>query len=590
MNLAISQDFLLELKSRNDIESVLSSYISLKRRGSNLVGLCPFHNEKTPSFTVYAEKGNYHCFGCGAGGDVITFIRQIENLDYIEAVKFLADRCGMQMPENGVDDSFSKLKSRILEMNREAARFFYEQLIGENGKQAVSYLTSRGLSVKFIKRFGLGFAPDSWNMLIDRLRQKGFSYEEIRRADLCGVSQKTGRSYDRFRNRVMFPIIDLRGNVIAFSGRAMPGDDKTAKYMNTGDTPVFKKSQNMYGLNIAKNHCQERAILVEGNLDVIALHQAGFENAVAALGTAFGTEHINLLSRYTDEVILLFDADSAGQKATDRAVKLLQNSGLKSRVLRLPDCKDPDEYIKKHGATRLKALLEGAVSDIEYKLYMAASGITLDGDEGRLAYLKKAAEVLAELDDDIAVDLYVGKLSAKYGVTKDAIKIEIKKLRTKRQRTKAREELKEIVMPKIRPDDINPQKHRNKKVCKAEESIISILMLHPDFYEKAYGNISSELFLTEWNKKLFSAVWDSLENGRSFDLSVLGEEFSPREIGEASRIMQISNQISNAEKLFFDSINVLKQEKTKISVGDVTDLSDAEWAEKMNDLKNKNRN
>lgn len=583
----ISQDFLLELKSRNDIESVLSSYISLKRRGSNLVGLCPFHNEKTPSFTVYAEKGNYHCFGCGAGGDVITFIRQIENLDYIEAVKFLADRCGMQMPQDGVDDSYAKLKSKILEMNRTAARFFYNCLVSENGKSARNYLLNRGLTPQTVKHFGLGYAPDSWDSLINHLKSKGFSLDDMVKADLCGIA-KSGRRYDRFRNRVMFPIIDLRGNVIAFSGRAMPGDDKSAKYMNTGDTPVFRKSHNMYGLNFAKNHCQDRLILVEGNLDVISLHQAGIQNAVAALGTAFTEDHINLISRYTNEVVVMFDADSAGKKATDRAIKMLQNSGLNSRVLRLPDCKDPDEYLKKYNASRLKGLIDGAVSDIEYKLYMAAEDVDLNGDEGKLQYLKKAAAVLAELTDDIAIDLYLGRLSSKYGVSKSALKLEVEKLKKNKKRLKTKNELKEIVTPKYSPNDVNPEKRNNKKATRAEESIISVLMLHPDTYEKVVSDVTEKDFITEFNKRLFSAVTEVLADGNSFDLANLGEDFTPREIGYASEIMFLANSIDNIDKYLSDSIKVLKEEKTKMSPSQMSDLTDDEWATKMNELKNRN--
>lgn len=586
--MAISQDFLIELKSRNDIESVLSSYINLKRRGNNLVGLCPFHNEKTPSFTVYAEEGNYYCFGCGAGGDVITFIRQIENLDYIEAVKFLADRCGMQMPQDNVDDTYAKLKNRILEMNREAARYYYNCLISVSGKEGLNYLKNRGLSPQIIKRFGLGFAPNSWDGLIKHLNSKGFKNSEIQKADLCSVS-KSGKYFDRFRNRVMFPIIDLRGNVIAFSGRAMPGDDKTAKYINTGDTPVFKKSRNMYGMNIAKNHCQQRLVLVEGNLDVIALHQAGIENAAAALGTAFTEDHISLISRYTNEVVIMFDADSAGSKATDRALKLLQKSGLETKVLRLPDCKDPDEYLKKYNPSRLKGLIEGAVSDIEYKLYMAAEDIELDGDEGRLQYLKKAARVLAELDDTIAVDLYLGRLSGKYGVSKSALKLEVEKLKSTIKKGNAKTELKEIVSPKISVIEVNPEKRNNMKSAKAEENIISILMLHSDMYEKASQLISEDEFVTRWNKKLFSAVMNCISNGRSFDLSVLGEEFTPREIGYASSIMFLSKSFENIESLLIDSIRVLKSEKTKLSAEELSNLNDSEWAEKMSQLKEKNK-
>lgn len=361
----IPEDIINEIKYRNDIETAISSYVNLKRRGKNLVGLCPFHSEKTPSFTVYPENGSFYCFGCGVGGDVVTFTGLIENLDYIESVKLLAERSGVTLPQDGYDDSMQKLKNKIYDINRDTARFFHSFLMSEEGKWALDYLLGRGLTLKTIKHFGLGAAPDSWDMLIKHLKEKGYKEADMLAAGVVGKSQK-GTLYDRFRKRVMFPIINIRGNIIAFSGRAMPGEDKQGgKYVNTSDTPVYKKSSNLFGMNFAKNVCSERVILVEGNMDVISLHQAGFTNAVAPLGTAFTMEQANLLARYTKEIVLTLDADAAGQKAIKRASELLENTGLKTRVVVIPDGKDPDEFIKKNGPDRFRALLEGAVSDIE---------------------------------------------------------------------------------------------------------------------------------------------------------------------------------------------------------------------------------
>jgi len=321
---AIPQETILDIKYKNDIESVIAPYVDLKRRGKNLVGLCPFHNEKTPSFTVYPENGSFYCFGCGAGGDVFTFTKLINNLDYIEAVKLLAEKSGIIIEENSYDSSLTKQKQIILEINREAAKFFHSYLMSEQGKWGLNYLTGRGLSIATIKHFGLGVAPDDWSMLCNYLRRKGFNDEDMVLANVASKSQK-GTYYDRFRNRIMFPLIDLRGNVIAFSGRRRPDDTESAKYVNTSDTLVYKKSLNLFGMNFAKNHCEERVILVEGNMDAVSLHQAGFTNAIALFGTALTTEQVKLLSRYTKEVVLALDSDAAGQKAVLRSLETAKN-------------------------------------------------------------------------------------------------------------------------------------------------------------------------------------------------------------------------------------------------------------------------
>ena len=368
----ISDEFLFELRQRCDIEDVVSGYVQLKRRGKNLVGLCPFHNEKTPSFTLYPENGSFYCFGCGAGGEVVSFIRRAENLDFTEAVRFLCDRVGMTMPSDGFDDSLAQKRKRIYEMNREAARFFRECLLGEKGKAALQYYLNRGYTKKTITRFGLGYAPDEWRALITHLREKGYSYEDAYEANLAQKSEKNGKVsfYDNFRNRVIVPIIDARGNVVAFGGRVL--DDSKPKYINTSDTPVYKKSLGVFGLNFAKNSQERSLILVEGYMDAIALHQAGFTNSIACLGTALAGEMAHLLSRYADEILLAYDNDEAGHKATERAIGVFSSIGMKIRVIRLSGGKDPDEILKKFGAEKMRSLIEGAENDIEFALLKAS--------------------------------------------------------------------------------------------------------------------------------------------------------------------------------------------------------------------------
>ena len=584
--MALPQDFLMELKLRNDIESVLSPYIALKRRGRNLVGLCPFHNEKTPSFTVYPENGSYYCFGCGQGGDIVTFTMRAENLDYIDAVKRLADRAGLKMPENDFDDREQKLRNDIYEANREAARFYHAQLMSPNGKQCLDYFLGRGLSLKTIKHFGLGYAPDDWRALYSYLREKGFSHYVIEAADLIAKSSKTDKEgknyfYDRFRNRAMFPIINVHGKVIAFGGRAMPGQEKQGgKYINSSDTPVYKKSHNMYGINFAKKCCQDRAILVEGNLDVIALHQAGFENTVAALGTSFTEEQAKLLGRYTKAVLVVMDADEAGEKATDRAMKILDSVGVEARIIRLPECKDPDEYIKKNGGPKFAALIDGAISDIDYRLYSIAKGIDLSADDGRLRYLKKACEVLADLDDPIAVDLYAGRLSDKYGVSKQVLASNTKEIIEKRRKDRTKKELGVIVSTEQK-NDVNPQKAQYKRAVGAEETVISILIKHPNLFESTYANLKPEDMVTDFSRKLWGRISEIYISGASFDLVLLGEHFSPDEVGYVSKLLTMSAGKADAERELSDALKVIAEEKEKTLSVSTEEMTDEEWAAVM---------
>lgn len=577
----IPEEVINEIKYRNEIESVIAPYVNLKRRGKNLVGLCPFHNEKTPSFTVYPENGSFYCFGCGVGGDVFSFTRLVENLDYIDAVKLLAERSGVTLPQDSYDDSMQKLKSRIYEINREAAKFYHNYLMCDEGKWALQYLTGRGLALKTIKHFGLGAAPNNWDSLINHLKALGFTINDMINANVVGKSQR-GSYYDRFRNRVMFPIIDIRGNIIGFSGRARPDDDKAgAKYVNTSDTPVYKKSENLFGMNFAKNFCAERIILVEGNMDVISLHQAGFENTVAALGTSFTEAQAKLLSRYSKEIVLTLDADAAGQKAAARAGEILKNTGINVRVITIPDGKDPDEYIKKYGADRFAALLEGAISEIEYKLLTAAEGIDAASDDGRLKYLAKAAEILADTNDIMTRDLYIGRLSEKYGVSRNALQTKVDEIRRKNRKASEKKEISNIIMPKYTASDINPEKRIYPAAAAAEETVIAILLQHPDFYEVAAKELPADSMLTSLNRRIYEALLKLLAEGRAVDVSYFGEMLNAAELGFLVSLLNSEKGEKNALIVLKDSIKVILGEKFRQQSLNTKEMSDEDWASSM---------
>ena len=582
--MAIPEDVINEIKYRNDIETVISQYVTLKRRGKNLVGLCPFHGEKTPSFTVYPETSSFYCFGCGVGGDVFTFTGLIENLDYIESIKHLAEKSGVTLPDSGYDDSMLRLKNRIYDINKETGRFFHACLLTDEGKWARDYLLGRGLSMSTIKHFGLGAAPDSWDALINHLKSKGYTIEEMLAANVIGKSNR-GSYYDRFRRRVMFPIINIRGNVVGFSGRAMPGEDKQGgKYVNTSDTPVYKKSNNLFGMNFAKNHCAERIILVEGNMDVITLHQAGFKNAVAPLGTAFTEEQANLLARYTKEVILTMDADEAGQKAIKRASEILEKTGLKTRVISIPDGKDPDEFIKKNGPDRFRALIEGAVSDIEYKLLMAAKDIDLDADDGKLKYLSAAAEIIAEQSDIMTRDIYIGRLSDKYGVSRTALETKVKELRKKYVRVKEKKEIDGIINPRFTKNDVNPEKRISVKGTNAEETLIAVLMQHPDFYKIAEEKLPPKKMITSLNRRIYETILSTLKTGRSLDISVFAEKLLPAELGLLVSLQNSDKAGINAKTVLNDCIGVILEENLKLKMREDKDASLEDWAKNLQNM------
>ncbi|MBR3145210.1 MAG: DNA primase [Clostridia bacterium] len=587
--MAIPADIINEIKYRNDIESVISSYVELKRRGKNLVGLCPFHNEKTPSFTVYPENGSFYCFGCGAGGDVFSFIKLIENLDYADAIRFLAEKSGINIIESATDNSLQKVRNTIYDINRETARFFHSVLMSDEGKWAREYLLSRGLTLKTINHFGLGAAPDKWDSLLNHLKSLGYSISDMVAANVVSKSSK-GSYYDRFRKRVMFPIINVRGRVVAFSGRAMPGEDKSAKYINTSDTLVYKKSENLFGINFAKNCCEERIILVEGNMDVVSLHQAGFENTVAALGTAFTADEAKLLSRYTKEIVLTLDADAAGQKAVRRAGEILKDTGLNVRVIVVPDGKDPDEYIKKNGPERFKALLEGAVSEIEYKLLTAVEDIDVNTDDGKVKFLSRAADIIADTPDPIARDLYISRLSDKYGIQRSTLENRVKEIRRQKAKTKRRQEINKIINPRFEKSSVLPEKNAYPAAVAAEENIIAVLLSHPDFTDYAKDNITPDMFISSVNRRAFERMLELSLEGLDYDLSLFGEIFSGEEMGYITSLLNGNKSGDNSLTVLKDSIRVINDESLKRKSIDSAKKSTDDWAEnikKIIDNKNK---
>ncbi|MGN0564505.1 MAG: DNA primase [Candidatus Heritagella sp.] len=573
----LPDSFLDELKARSDITEIVSGYVSLKRRGKNMVGLCPFHNEKTPSFNIYPENGSFYCFGCGTGGDVITFIRRIENLDYMEAVRFLAQRAGLNVPEDQVDDGMARLRSRILEINRETARFYHRILMGEEGKAGLSYLTGRGLSLRTIRHFGLGFSPAGRFQLCDHLRGMGYSDEEMITANVAFKS-RSGRAMDRFNNRVMYPIIDLRGNVIAFGGRILT--DEKPKYINTNDTPVYHKSNGLFAMNFAKNTDSGQLILAEGYMDVISLHQAGFTQAIASLGTSLTTEQARLISRYAKEVVICYDSDSAGQKATARAIPILREAGLLVRVMSVPDGKDPDEFIRSHGEEgriRFQKLLDACGNDVEYQLQKLKSQQNIQTESGRVQYLNAAAEVLAGIQNPIERDVYAGRLAEEAGVERSSVLLLIRQLDRKREKIRRKQELRtaqqEVGAVK---DRVNPEKKDHLRAAAAEEGLIAHLFSHPDDAENLRAKIPPEKFCTAFNRRVYGLLLEKIGKDRVLTLSDLSHDLTVEEISSVARILARRNDTPAIRQDVEEYIRVILQEGEKMGREDIQKASDEE--------------
>ena len=566
----IPEEFIAEVKYKNPITDVVSSYVALRRRGRTSVGLCPFHNEKTPSFTVYEDSNSYYCFGCGAGGDVIGFVRQIENLSYLEALKLLATRAGMTLPEDTSDDESAKKRSRILEANRVAARFFYEQLLSPQGKEAQAYLHRRGLSAATIKKFGIGYAPNSWDQLRNHLREKGYSYQLMEEASL--LTQGRNQSYyDKFRDRVMFPIFDLRGSVIGFGGRLIQGEG--AKYMNSSDTPVFKKSRHLFALNLAKNTKESRLILCEGYMDVISLHQAGFSTAVATLGTALTSEQARLISQYAQEVVICYDSDEAGQKAAKRASEIFSQLEIKVKILNIPGAKDPDEFIKKYGDVRFKLLLDGAQSSLEYELERTRQKYDCTTAEGKVAALKESVRVLAKVRSRVELDVYASKLAQEWEVSKDAILLGVEDEKKKNRRDAERRNKRDYsVVGFERRDTVNPERMGHLTAALAEEGIIALLMRNPDYMDLVEQNLKPENFVTSFNRLIYTKIRQRLLQRLPVDLGLLSAELTTEQVGRLQRILVENEALSQGQQQLLDYIKVLRETETNIEEKEISQM------------------
>lgn len=580
--MAFPELFIQELKQNNPIDSVMSSYVSLIRRGRGCVCLCPFHSEKSPSCTLYLENNSFYCFGCGAGGDVITFVMKIENLGYVEAIKFLADRAGMAMPEDSKNDESSRIKSRILEINRTAARYFYDTLTGSpDGEKGRRYFAERQLSAATITKYGLGYAPNGWSNLSNHLRSKGFYDDELIAAFLCKRGKNDG-VYDVFRDRVMFPIIDLRGNVIAFGGRTIDGDGP--KYVNSSDTPVFKKSRNLFSLNFAKKSEEKRLILAEGYMDVIAINQAGFENVVATLGTALTQEQARLMSQYAEEIIIAYDSDGAGQNATHKAINLLSEVGLRTKIIKIEGAKDPDEYIKKFGALRFKQLLDKSGGAIEFELEKCRAGLDIETDEGRIEYLKRCVNILADITSPIEREVYAGRLAESNRVNKEMIVQQVNGLIRKRQNQSKNKEWTEIrtFQKQMRT---NPDSYRKPKEYKAEIGIIAYLAANPDEADQISSRVAPEQFATDFNKKVYSVMLEKIKNSAFSDILSLQSEFSADEMGKITEIEVNSKDVNINKTALDDFINILVSSADNSE--SAKDMSDDEFLKYIQNLKRK---
>lgn len=558
--MAIPSSFIDDLVARSDIVDVVSDYVKLTPKGGSYWGLCPFHGEKTPSFHVRADQQNYHCFGCGKGGGVISFVMEVENLPYLDALRLLAKRAGVEFPEQNMDQRSRRKRARLLELNKEAARFFHSQLHGPAGRQGLEYLQRRGLSRGIMTRFGLGFAPDNWDSLIRAMAQKGYEKGDLLEAGLAVSSQK-GRIYDRFRGRVMFPIIDLRGDVIGFGGRVM--GDGAPKYLNSPDSPVFNKSRNLFALNLAKNTKLGRIVLTEGYMDTISLYQAGFDCAVASLGTSLTADHAKLLSRFTKEVVICYDADSAGIQAANRAIPLLEKTGLKVRVVRVHGAKDPDEFLKKFGPDAFAKLLDQSENYVNYNLRQLQEKYDLTDPIQRAEFARAGAEVISQLESPVEREVHAGQLAQTAGVGKEALLQEIQRCRRKRfYQAKKKQERRDLTpVNQIQPKS-RQMRYDNPRSARAEEGILRLLMLDSSL-ARQISDLTPADFTAPVLGKIYGVLRDRMDQGRSLQLGALEGELSGEEISLLTEIMGRPASLENGAAAMADYRSVMETERMK---------------------------
>ena len=556
--MAFPPAFLDELTARNPIEDVVGQYVTLKRSGSNLFGLCPFHGEKTASFSVAPDKGIYYCFGCHKGGSVINFQMEIEGLSYPDAVRSLAKRAGLEVPEDEHYQSRYRLQERQWALHKEAARFFHSQLYSPVGQEALNYALGRGMNKYILTTFGVGYAPDSWDGLVTALRKKGYTEEEIRQSGLVSVSRKNGGIFDRFRDRLMFPIIDVRGNVIAFGGRVIKKDSEAAKYLNSPETLIFNKRKNLFGLNLAKKTKHPYFILVEGNIDVVALHQYGFDNAVASLGTSLTEEQAALLSKYTEQVVLIYDGDNAGQNATKRAIPILEKAGIQVKVLQLRDAKDPDEFLKKFGADRFKLLLEESSNRVEYQLNAILKKYDLRDDDQKVKYLQESAELICTLSSSVQREVYSGRVAETAKISPEAMKLEVGRAFKRRiAREKKKQEKIDLSPARNRQPQVGKIRYNNVKSAMAEEMVLALCLRESALLDHTAG-LKPEMFSSELLGKVFSQLDSRHKNGLEVSLSGL-TEFTSEEMSHIAGILQRQNGPVN-EQALQDCIRTIQDE------------------------------
>ncbi len=556
--MAIPSQFIDDLVARCDIVDVVSDYVSLSPKGGSYWGLCPFHGEKTPSFHVIPDRQNYHCFGCGKGGGAISFVMEMEHLPFPEAVRLLSKRAGMEFPEDESSGVDRRKRERLLSLNKEAARFFHQTLHTSDGQGALQYFTGRALSKATQTRFGLGFAPDAWDKLLLAMQARGYEKKELIEAGLA-VSGQNGRIYDRFRNRVMFPIIDVRGNVIGFGGRVL--DDSTPKYLNSPDTMIFNKSRNLFALNLARQSSAGRMILTEGYMDTIALHQAGFDSAIASLGTAFTPDHARLLSRYTKEVIIAFDSDEAGVNAAKRAIPFLEKSGLKVRILRMQGAKDPDEYIKNYGRDSFSRLLDVSEDHIDYSLLQIQQKYQLHEDAQKVDFVREAADMIATLPSPVEREVYAGRVARAVELQKDAVLQEVARAYRRRLSQLKKKQERQYLLPTQQVQPKQRELHYdNPRSALAEEGILRLLMLDDSLFA-ALDDCSAEQFSSPFLGKLFAILCRRRAEGRSVQLGALSDTLTPEELSHLALILEKPENLSNGRQALLDYRSIIEKEQ-----------------------------
>ena len=568
--MAFPPSFIDELVQRNPIEDVVGQHVNLKRSGANMFGLCPFHGEKTASFSVAPDKGIYYCFGCHKGGGVINFQMEVEGMSYPDAVRALAKRVGMTVPEDEEYQSRYKQQERLWALHKEAARYFHSQLYAPVGQAALQYALGRGMSKSILTTFGVGYAPESWDGLVKAMRAKGYTDQELRESGLVTVSQKNGNLFDRFRDRLMFPIIDVRGNVIAFGGRTLKNDKDTAKYLNSPESMIFNKRKNLFGLNLAKKSKENSLILVEGNIDVVALHQYGFDNAVASLGTSLTDEQAALITRYAEQVILIYDGDQAGQNATKRAIPILEKAGLQVKVLQLRDAKDPDEFLKKFGADKFKLLLEESSNRVEYQLNAIRRKYDIGIDDQRVKYLQESADLISTLPSAIQREVYAGRVAETAKISMETMSMEIKRAIKRRQAMdKKKQEAIDLAPAKALQPKSRTIRYDNMKSAMAEECVIALALREPALLDLA-EDLEPETFSAPLLGNIYGQLRRRHKLGLDVSLAVL-EELTSEEASHAASITQ-RQEGPVSEQAFLDCIRTIRAEHQAAKITSEDDL------------------